>query len=223
MEDAMATKNAHYGPQFVRYFEPILLALQRLGGSARPTEATDQVARDLRVTDAERAVPNQNGRSRFDNAVAWARLYLAKAGYIDASKRGVWRLTDKGREQKTLSHAEALAIFKSVQGRRTQNAASEPQGDAAAILAEETAESGAFTRTHREEVLAILQSLPPEGFERFCQELLRESDFQEVTVTGRSGDGGIDGLGVLQVNRLVSHKVVFQCKRYKGTLVRRRL
>lgn len=218
MKDTMATKSAHSGPQFITYFEPILLALQQLGGSARPTEATDQIARDLKVTDAERAVPNQNGRSRFDNAVAWARLYLAKAGYIDASKRGVWRLTDKGREQKTLSHAEAFAIFKSVQGGRTRNAASEPQSNAAAILAEETTESGAFTGTHREEVLAILQSLPPEGFERFCQELLRESDFQEVTVTGRSGDGGIDGLGVLQVNRLVSHKVVFQCKRYKGTV-----
>jgi restriction endonuclease Mrr len=84
----MATKNAHSGPQFVRYFEPILLALQRLGGSARPTEATDQVARDLKITDDERAVPNQNGHSRFDNAVAWARLYLAKAGYIDHLKIG---------------------------------------------------------------------------------------------------------------------------------------
>jgi len=152
----MATKNGHSGPQFIRYFEPILLALQQLGGSARPTEATDQVARDLKVTDAERAVPNQNGRSRFDNAVAWARLYLAKAGYIDASKRGVWRLTDKGREQKTLSHADALAIFEGVRGGRTRSAASETQNNVVAILAEETAESGAFTGTHREEVLAIL-------------------------------------------------------------------
>ena len=40
----------------------------------------------------------------------------------------------------------------------------------------------------------------------------------EVTVTGRSGDGGIDGLGILQVNRLVSFKVVFQCKRYNGSV-----
>lgn len=138
----MATKNGHSGPQFVRYFEPILLALQQLGGSARPTEATDQVARDLKITDAERAVPNQNGRSRFDNAVAWARLYLAKAGYIDASKRGVWRLTDKGREQKELSHADALAIFKSVQGGRPRSGACEPQNNAATILAEETADFG---------------------------------------------------------------------------------
>lgn len=215
----MAPKGAP-GPRFVRYFEPILLALQHLGGSARPAEATDQVAVDLKVTDAERAEPNQNGQSRFDNAVAWARFYLARAGYIDATKRGVWRLTDKGREQRTLSHAGALAIFKSVQGgiARTRGQEQKPHADAPGLLPDESASAGPYAGTHRDEVLAILQSLPPEGFERFCQELLRESDFQEVTVTGRSGDGGIDGLGVLQVNRLVSFKVVFQCKRYKGTV-----
>jgi restriction system protein len=214
----MATKAAPSGPRFVQYFGPIVVALHQLGGSARPAEATDEVARHLKVTDAERAEPNQNGQSRFDNAVAWARFYLAKAGYIDASKRGVWRLTDKGREKKTLTHAEALAIFKSVQTdiARTRGALAEPPPGAQPPTEESTA--GAFPGTHREEILSILQSLPPEGFERFCQELLRESDFQEVTVTGRSGDGGIDGLGVLQVNRLVSFKVVFQCKRYKGTV-----
>lgn len=73
--------------------------------------------------------------------------------------------------------------------------------------------------TYRDELLALLQSLPPDGFERFCQHLLRESGFQEVAVTGRSGDGGIDGIGLLQVNPLVSFKVLFQCKRYKGTVV----
>jgi restriction system protein len=213
----MATKAAPPGPRFVQYSGPIVVALHQLGGSARPAEATDEVARYLKVTDAERAEPNQNGQSRFDNAVAWARFYLAKAGYIDASKRGVWRLTDKGREKKTLTHAEALAIFKSVQGESRARAGLAEPSPGAPIPSEESA-AGAFPGTHREEILSILQSLPPEGFERFCQELLRESDFQEVTVTGRSGDGGIDGLGVLQVNRLVSFKVVFQCKRYKGTV-----
>jgi restriction system protein len=61
----------------------------------------------------------------------------------------------------------------------------------------------------------FLMSLPPDGFEHFCQHLLRESGFQEVTVTGRSGDEGIDGIGILQVNPLVSFKVLFQCKRHR--------
>jgi restriction endonuclease Mrr len=57
---------------------------------------------------------------------------------------------------------------------------------------------------------------------RLCQRLLRESGFQEVTVTGRSGDGGIDGIGILQVNALVSFKVLFQCKKYAGSVTRPR-
>jgi restriction endonuclease len=60
------------------------------------------------------------------------------------------------------------------------------------------------TSSYREDVAAKLQSLPPAGFERFCQRLLRESGFQEVTVTGRSEDGGIDGIGIPQVSTLVS-------------------
>src|SRR5207237_5601008 len=72
------------------------------------------------------------------------------------------------------------------------------------------------TKNFRQQLLDILRALPPSGFERFCQRLLRESGFQEVTVTGRSGDGGIDGLGILQVSPLVSFKVPFQCKRYTG-------
>jgi HJR/Mrr/RecB family endonuclease len=74
------------------------------------------------------------------------------------------------------------------------------------------------TSSYREDVAAKLQSLPPAGFERFCQRLLRESGFQEVTVTGRSEDGGIDGIGIPQVSTLVSFEVLFQCKRYVGSV-----
>ena len=51
-----------------------------------------------------------------------------------------------------------------------------------------------------------------------CQRILREAGFQQVKVTGRSGDGGIDGVGVLQVNPFVSFKVLFQAKRYQGSV-----
>ncbi len=61
-------------------------------------------------------------------------------------------------------------------------------------------------------------ALPPSGFERLCQRLLRESGFQQVIVTGRSGDGGIDGNGLLQINPFVSFQVLFQCKRYAGSV-----
>lgn len=70
----------------------------------------------------------------------------------------------------------------------------------------------------RERVSEILLGLPPAGFERLCQRLLRESGFVQVVVTGRTGDGGIDGYGTLQVNPLVSFKVLFQCKRLRSSV-----
>ena len=74
------------------------------------------------------------------------------------------------------------------------------------------------TPDHRQLIVDRLRNLTPSGFERFAQRLLRESDFEEVTITGRSGDGGIDGVGILQVNALVSFKVLFQCKKYSGAV-----
>jgi len=71
---------------------------------------------------------------------------------------------------------------------------------------------------YKTDLISTLQALPPEGFERICQRLLRESGFQQVAVTGKSGDGGIDGHGILQINPLVSFKVLFQCKRYQGAV-----
>ena len=67
-------------------------------------------------------------------------------------------------------------------------------------------------------LIDTIRALPPKGFERLCQRILRESGFAEVTVTGKSSDGGIDGNGVLQINELVSFRVLFQCKRYQGSV-----
>lgn len=76
----------------------------------------------------------------------------------------------------------------------------------------------ADTTNYRESTIEILRTLTPSGFERLCQRILREAGFQQVKVTGRSGDGGIDGVGVLQVNPFVSFKVLFQAKRYQGSV-----
>ena len=217
---SMAKRNEGLqGPKFIQYFAPIIEGLKALGGSARPAEATDWVANALGVSDEERSELTATGIVRFDNAVAWARFYLAKAGIIDASERGVWTLTEKGRAMSTPSHAEVLAVFKGVQsgfqqgmGKGTE---ATPDADQDAP-SEETAFSAGLN--HRSQVIDALMGLTPAGFEAFAQRLLRESGFQGVAVTGRSGDGGIDGNGILQVNPLVSFKVLFQCKRYSGSV-----
>ena len=205
------------GPKFVSYFWPVIEALKKLGGSARPAEVREEIAAKLGISDTAQGETLQSGFPRFDNQVAWARFYLVKAGIIDSSSRGVWTLTEKGRALARLSHQEALEMFKSVHAQfhvdrgvdetpEAEEAEAAPPQDAASPTA----------ANYRQQILEVLRALPPSGFERFSQRLLRESGFQEVTVTGRSGDGGIDGLGILQVNPLVSFKVLFQCKRYAG-------
>lgn len=72
--------------------------------------------------------------------------------------------------------------------------------------------------TWKLELLDTLRSMPPDYFERLCQRFLRESGFVQVEVTGGSGDGGIDGHGVVKLGGLLSFHVYFQSKRYKGSV-----
>jgi restriction system protein len=199
------------GAQFVKYFGPLLNALRGLGGSAKAEEAVDRVAEDLKVPDEILNETLPSGGSRFRNQVAWARFYLVREGLIDSSKHGVWSLTEKGFKT-TLTLEQSREIFlrwvKIFQEQKKNKEKTEP-------IAEQIAEgTGAISKDYREEVLETMLGLPPAGFERLAQRLLRESGFTQVVVTGQSGDGGIDGFGILQVNPLVSFKVLFQCKRY---------
>jgi len=204
------------GPQFVEYFPIVLDALRDLGGSARPAEVRDRVAVRAAISNQEQEELLPSGQPRFDNRVAWARFYLAKAGFIDASNRGVWTLTDKGRDAK-LSHTDAVNIFNETRALFIGSTDESVDTETAERLAPEPTDIP-VTSDYRARLLEVLLALPPSGFERFTQRLLRESGFQDVTVTGRSGDGGIDGIGILQVNPLVSFKVLFQCKRYQGSV-----
>ncbi len=206
------------GPRFVRYFDPVLTALRGLGNSGTPTEVREAVAQNLELSDGELNAQLSSGTSRFDNQVAWARFHLAKADYIDASERGVWSLTEKGK-QANLDHDAALAVFREVQQRFLID---RTVGDETSEIEETDApsdEDASGPNDHRQVLLKRIKSLSPPGFERLCQRLLRESGFQHVEVTGRSSDGGIDGVGILRVNPLMSFRVLFQCKRYGNAIV----
>jgi restriction system protein len=201
----------------VRYFSPLVDALKELGGSARPAEVKRIIATNLSLPDEVLNQRNKSGLLRFSNDVDWARFYLVNAGYVDASARGVWSLSDKGYEY-ALSHEEAVELFKAIHkefvlDRKTRP--SPPEREAEDEEADEEVALAAET-SHRDAMLGLLRDLPAAGFERLCQRILREAGFESVTVTGRTGDGGLDGIGILQVNPLVSFKVLFQCKRYTG-------
>ena len=106
---------------------------------------------------------------------------------IDSSKRGVWTLTEK-RNKVDLHAFVALRYFK-----ESHQSHSLPKEDTSTAIEGATGELGCETElTGEEELLDILKGFPPSGFERSCQRLLRENAFQQVTLTGRSGDGGID-------------------------------
>jgi restriction system protein len=199
-----------------QYINPVINALKRLGGSGQPAEVCSAVIQDLGLEGS--AMLDEilkSGVSKFENKIAFVRLYLVLAGYIDRSKRGVWTLTEKGRDSQPLSNAELHQLVLDIQrqGKKTResdDAVSEDEDEAEETVHEES--------NYKARLLAIVRELPPKGFEQLCQRLLRESGFEQVEVTGRSGDGGIDGIGVLKVNIFVAFKVLFQCKRYVGTV-----
>lgn len=208
------------GPQFIKYFPHVITALKELGNSGTPPEVRELIAERLQLSEATLNEPMPSGASRFENHIAWAKFYLAKAGYIDASKRGVWSLTDKGISA-NITDKEALKIFKTVQ-QQFKNKQHPTENDTSQSIEETIAPSDLGTglttsADYRMELLDMIRSLPPSGFERLCQRLLRESGFQQVEVTGRSGDGGIDGKGLLRINPLLSMQVVFQSKRYQAS------
>lgn len=208
----MAKRRNTEGTKFLRYFGPLLDALRNLGGSGTPDEVVEQIASDMRLSDEEQNEEVPSGGSRLKTNVAWARFYLVREGLLDSSKRGVWSLTEKGRSARlTVEQAgEIFSRWVKVFDAQRKTKTTEPEP-----IAEQVAQaSGATSKDYRAEALELLLALPPSGFERLSQRLLREAGFTQVAVTGQSGDGGIDGYGTLQVNPLVSFKVLFQCKRY---------
>jgi restriction system protein len=216
--------------EFATWINPLLDALRELGGSARPSEVVDLVARKESVPDQVLDQTITGGVSRFSNQVHWARFYLAEAGLIDRSRRGVWSLTDKGRAAGHLTENELRLLVADVQAtsgsfktpiRRSapaSNSAAEPISGSARAPADDVTAPEDDALGHRERLLVLMKGLAPGGFERLCQRLLREAGFQNVIVTGRSGDGGIDGHGVLALNSFVSFRVLFQCKRYSSSV-----
>ena len=205
---------------FVKWMGPLLDCLRSLGGSAKPKEVSDWIADNLQLSDEQREETLKSGQQRFHNQVQWARQYLVWEGLLDSSRRGVWTLTQKGWKTK-VTELDGRKLFKKwvdIHSKsRTKAVDVVTINDSAhdEIIAEVPLEVVA-----EESLLMVLRSLPPKGFELVCKRLLHESGFEKVTVTGKPHDEGIDGVGILQINPFVSFKVLFQCKRYKGTVSR---
>jgi restriction system protein len=202
----MSAQKTTTDARFARLFQPLLDAIAGLGGSARPSEVKEWILDKVKLPDNYVNAVNKSGASKFGNDVDWARFYLVRSGHLDSSTRGVWSLTELGKRAK-IDSEQAAQIIRNVDGQ---------ESDEETKAAE--AKPPIPPDNYLEHALQTIRGLPAKGFEHLCQRVLRESGFEEVHVTGRSGDGGIDGQGILKVNPFVSFRVLFQCKRYKESV-----
>lgn len=201
-------------PRVPELFVPVLKALESLGGSASINEIDDRVAALMGVSDEARsALHNDGPRTKFSYRNAWARSWLKNARFLQNSDRGVWSLTSEGRS--ALARDPAVVV-RSVRRANSDLRKARAITNDSEEVSEAEVESG-DALDWRERLLDSLLAMEPSAFERLCQRVLRESGFTKVEVTGRSGDGGIDGTGVLRVN-LLSFQVLFQCKRWRGSV-----
>lgn len=184
------------------FLNPTVNALKELGGSAHISEIEEQIILDLKLSDKQVNVIHKGNRTKLNYDLAWARTYLKKYGLIENSANGVWALTKKGN---SIDEIDEKTLMKTVQEQNLKK----KYGNLTTISIEDENE-----QKWEDELLNIIKKISPDAFERLCQRLLRELGFVDVNVTGKVGDGGIDGSGIIKINGTLSFHVVFQAKRY---------
>jgi restriction system protein len=199
------------GPQFLDYVLPILEVLKERGGTGNAGEIVEEVIEKLAIPEEVVNQTSTSGQSTVKNRIQWARFYLAKAGLIDTEKRGIWQLTQEGFAS-NMSREEVYLLFRKVhkqfEGKAKKSTSKEEDIDNEVVEDEE----------HSVVLLNILKNLTASGFEKLCKRLLTEIGIHDIVITGRSGDQGIDGIGLIKLNDVVNFNILFQCKKYKDTV-----
>jgi len=204
-------RSASSVPTFDSMLIPTIQALQALGGSGTIEEIYEQVVQLLNLPDQVLEITHgSTSQSEVEYRLAWSRTYLKKYGLLENSARGVWSLVSTSINPDDLDAREIVKAVRDVD--KKKSIASEPSDEPSEAI--ETSDELAWQlQLHQ-----MLLSLDPNAFERLAQRLLRESGFIQVQVTGKSGDGGIDGVGIARINGFLSFHVLFQCKRYQGSV-----
>ena len=199
-------------PTFDRLMNPLLRSLRALGGSGSVEEIYDKVVEIEKLPDdvlSQLHDPEKSNQTEVAYRLAWARTYLKKYGLLENSTRGVWALTAKAKETEQVDPQDVVRTVRSLDKKES------PETDTETSVPPEVSQEEEW----KQKLHAILtQKLAPAAFERLVQRLLRESGFTQVEVTGRIGDGGIDGRGIARIHGFMSFHVLFQCKRYKGSV-----
>ncbi|PIG93452.1 restriction endonuclease [Gloeocapsopsis sp. IPPAS B-1203] len=203
-------RSAPLVPTFDSMLIPTIQALQILGGSGTTEEIYDQVVQILDLPDKVLEIPHgSTSQSEVEYRLGWSRTYLKKYGLLQNSARGVWSLVSTSINLDNLDTKEIVKAVRDAE--KCKVVSSEPTIETFESI--EPLELAWHQQLHK-----MLLTLEPSAFERLAQRLLRESGFIQVQVTGKSGDGGIDGVGIARINGFLSFHVLFQCKRYQGSV-----
>ena len=184
-------------PTREQLLNPVLQALVELGGSGSVDEINEKVISNLKIPENISTIPHVKnklgGQTELEYELAWSRTMLRKNEYIENSQRGVWALVDNKKTSVSEINISTIQLSNEIK--------------------EEIEESW---KTKLQKIL--IDKLSPAAFERLIQRFLREKGFSQVEVTGRTGDGGIDGKGIAKINGILSFHIVFQCKKYQGAV-----
>jgi restriction system protein len=197
-------------PAFDILMNPVIQALKHLGGSGTIEEIDSRVAEIADLSDEQLEIlhnPEKGGQTEVEYRLAWTRTYLKKYGVLENSRRGVWALTPNGMQ---VDQVNPRVVRREVQQQHKK---------APSVLEESEVVEVEAEASWRDELMSTLLGMTSAAFERLVQRLLREAGFIQVQVTGRSGDGGIDGKGIMRLGGMLSFHVIFQCKRYQGSIV----
>lgn len=220
----MGRERKNLSPTYTELIIPTYDALKQLGGSGTNNEIYERVIVDLNLSDEVLDEPHLGSlnQSEVEYQLAWARTYLKNYGIIVNSARSVWSITSEYASELTVSAKEIVAFTVQKNAKKREMAKSNDKPDGKTDKLEDDIDSNDDVefpdevKPWRQQLANVLQNMDPYGFERLSQRLLRECGFTQVSVTKKSGDGGIDGTGKLKINGIVSFNVAFQCKRYKG-------
>ena len=202
-------------PKFHELMNPLLRALHELGDSGSIDEIYEKVLQQLDLPDEVIDTPHDPERSNdteIGYRLAWARTYLKKYGILDNSTRGVWVIVPEKRDVREVDPREVVKYVRTQHEQEKELREIEVGGGDS----EEVSEEVRSWRTKLHHILT--KEISPEAFERLTKHLLRESGFVQVEITGRSGDGGIDGKGIIRIGGILSFHIIFQCKRYQGSV-----
>lgn len=213
-----------------------LLELASDGAEHTLVNAVGRLADRIEISEADREEMLPSGtQTKLYNRVGWASWYLSKAGLLEKTGRGRFRLAARGRQvladnPSRIDHAflERFAEFRQFKSKRRQS----EDVDDAERAAPEVPDPGTATPNERldaaerelrdalsDELLQSVRAATPKFFEHLVVDLLKAMGYggahaSRASVVGKSGDGGIDG--VIPEDRLGLDMVYIQAKKWEG-------